>query len=591
MLGSDRMLALDIGASTIKVGEFQTVKGQGLRLTNFNYAELGIDPEHEENRKALIISTVRNVVRERNIKTKNVVFSVSGQSVFTRFVKLPPVDESKVAQIIQYEAQQNVPFPIDEVIWDYQLLGSNPQGELEVVLLAIKSDIIEELTEGVESSGLRTEMVDVAPMALFNSVRYNYGELEGCTLVVDLGARTTNLLFLEQNRVFSRSIPIAGNAITQSIASEFNVPFLEAEHLKKTHGFVALGGAYEEPENETQARVSKIIRNVMTRLHAEIARSINFYKGQQGGNLPSRVLLSGGTSIIPYTDRFFKEKIQTEIEYFNPFRNVEIDPSVSREELARCAHFFGEVVGLGLRNATECPIEVNLLPKSARRREQMQQQRPYLAGAAACILLIPLCWLGYTQKTVSLKTTQLAELTDKVKTLDDLSQRLTREQNQLSDVQSKAGQIVSLVDQRSLWPELLQDLASRLGSNIWVVSFTPDADIPGGTAPSAAARPRMLGRGGRGDEEESAPPPTASPSPVGGSGRNIAEVRIEGAGVHSAENPEQDIQLVDDFVKNLKESSFYDKSGVVIDVPPNPTLQAKTFTFTIRAKLLKPVSM
>ena len=210
MLGSDRILALDIGASTVKVGEFQATKGHGLRLTNFNFADLGIDPEHEENRKALIVSTVRNVVREKNIKATNVIFSVSGQSVFTRFVKLPPVDESKVVQIIKYEAQQNVPFPIDEVIWDYQLLGKNPQGELEVVLLAIKSDIIEDLTNGVESCGLRTEMVDVAPMALYNAVRYNYGDLEGCTMVVDLGARTTNLLFLEQNRVFSRSIPIAG---------------------------------------------------------------------------------------------------------------------------------------------------------------------------------------------------------------------------------------------------------------------------------------------------------------------------------------------------------------------------------------------
>src|ERR1700691_5053014 len=116
MLGPERILALDIGASTIKVGEFQSGKSQGLRLTNFNYADLGIDPEHEENRKALIISTVRNVIRERNIKARNVVFSVSGQSVFTRFVKLPPVDESKVVQIIQYEAPQDVPLPIDEVI-------------------------------------------------------------------------------------------------------------------------------------------------------------------------------------------------------------------------------------------------------------------------------------------------------------------------------------------------------------------------------------------------------------------------------------------------------------------------------------------
>ena len=585
-------MALDIGASTVKVGEFQASKGQGLRLTNFNFADLGIDPEHEENRKALIVSTVRNVVREKNIKATNVVFSVSGQSVFTRFVKLPPVDESKVVQIIQYEAQQNVPFPIDEVIWDYQLLGKNPQGELEVVLLAIKSDIIEDLTEGVESCGLHTEMVDVAPMALYNAVRYNYGDLEGCTMVVDLGARTTNLLFLEQNRVFSRSIPIAGNAITQSIAAEFNVPFLEAEQMKKAQGFVALGGAYEEPESETQARVSKIIRNVMTRLHAEIARSINFYKGQQGGSPPARVLLSGGSSIIPYTDRFFKEKIQTEIEYFNPFRNVEIDPRISREELARSAHFFGEVVGLGLRKHTECPIEVDLLPNSVRTRQQMRHKRPYLAGAGVCVLLIPLCWLGYTQKTMNLTRRQLDVVTDKVNNLNDLSQKLTREQGQLAELNGKADQIVSLVHQRSLWPELLQDLNQRLGSNIWIVSLTPQAETAsGGPAPaSGSARGgRMRQRPGAEESEAEAPPTSA---PAAGSSKTIGELHIEGAGIHSVENPERDIQLVYDFAKSLSESTnFYDKAGVVIDVPPNPMSQSQTFTFTLRAKLAKPLPM
>ena len=596
MLVSERILALDIGASTIKVGEFQAAKGHGLRLTNFNFADLGIDPEHEENRKALIVSTVRNIVREKNIKATRVVFSVSGQSVFTRFVKLPPVDESKVVQIIQYEAQQNVPFPIDEVIWDYQLLGTNTQGQLEVVLLAIKSDIIEELTEGVESAGFRTEVVDVAPMALYNAVRYNYGDLEGCTMVVDIGARTTNLLFLEQNQLFSRSIPTAGNAITQSIAAEFNVPFLEAEQMKRTHGFVALGGAYEEPESETQARVSKIIRNQMTRLHADIARSVNFYKGQQGGSTPARVLLSGGSSIIPYTDRFFKEKVQTDVEYFNPFRNVEIDAHVAREELARCAHFFGEVVGLGLRKSAECPIEVNLLPKSARNREQLQQKRPYFAGAAVCALLIPLCWLGYTQKTVALKTRELEDVTEKVNNLNNLNQQLSREQTQLTETEGKADQIASLITQRSLWPELLQDLTSRLGTNIWIVAFTPEAAAPVSAvaAPSAApAHPMPMGRRVHNIGEDESPQPEPSPAagrPVEGGTKTIGEIRIEGAGLHSADNPGRDIQSVEDFAENLRESPFYDKTGVVIDVPPDPTTQGQTFTFTLRAKLQKPVT-
>ena len=328
----------------------------------------------------------------------------------------------------------------------------------------------------------------------------------------------------------------------------------------------------------------------MTRLHAEIARSINFYKGQQGGSPPSRVLLSGGSSIIPYTDRFFKEKIQTEIEYFNPFRNVEIDPHIPREELARSAHFFGEVVGLGLRKHTECPIEVDLLPKSVRGRQQMKFKRPYLAGAAACLLLIPLCWLGYTQKTMSLTKRQLDVVTDKVNNLNDLSQKLNREQGQLAELNTRADAIVSLVNQRSFWPALLQDLNQRLGSNIWVVSLTPQGDTgssaPAGGGSHGHSRPRP---GAEDAEAEAAP----QPGPSASSGpRTIGELRIEGAGIHSTENPERDIQSVYDFAKSLSESTnFYDKAGVVIDVPPNPMFQGQTFTFILRAKLAKPITM
>jgi type IV pilus assembly protein PilM len=591
MLGTERILGLDIGASTVKVAEFQHSKTHGLRLTNFNYADLGIDPEHEENRNALIVSTVRNVLREKNIGASKVVFSVSGQSVFTRFVKLPPVDETKVTQIIQYEAQQNVPFPIDEVIWDYQLIGSSAQGELEVVLLAIKSDIIEELKDAVESAGLSTDLVDVAPMALYNSVRYNYGDPEGCTVVLDIGARTTNLLFLEKNKVFSRSIPIAGNAITQSIAAEFNIPFLDAEQMKKSKGFVALGGAYEEPPDETQARVSKIIRNVMTRLHAEVARSINFYKGQQGGSAPARLLLSGGSSIIPYTDRFFQEKVQIPIEYFNPFRNVEIDPRVSRDELARCAHFFGEVVGLGLRKATECPIEVNLAPKTIRTRQQMQEKRPYFAGAAVCLLLIPLCGWLYTNKTAKIKDQELQSVREHVQQLDTLNNHVHREQSRLSELQGKADQIVGLVQQRSLWPALLEDLNERLVTNLWIVSFSPQLNEPAGQAPpTAPVGNRRRGRGRGGDEE----PPEVEAAPTAGTPagpRAITEFLIGGMGNHVAENPEQDLRMVDDFAQNLRDSRYFDKQGVEIVIPPNPMMRESRFTFSLRVKLAKPIQL
>ncbi len=576
MLTTDRIIALDIGASSIKVGEFQASKTHGLRLVNFNYADLGLDPEHEEGRQAAVISAIRNALREKNIKARRVAFSVSGQSVFTRFVKLPPVEEAKVVQIIQYEAQQNVPFPIEEVIWDYQLLGKTEQGELEVVLLAIKSDIIEELTEGVESAGLRTEVVDVAPMALSNAVRYNEGETDGCSLVVDMGARTTSLLFLEQNRIFSRSIPIAGNAITQSIAAEFNVPFLDAEQMKRAKGFVALGGAYEEPVDEQQARISKIIRNVMTRLHAEIARSINFYKGQQGGKAPTRLLLSGGSAIIPYVDRFFQEKLQMPVELFNPFRNVEIDDHVPREDLAKCGHFFGEVVGLGLRRVTHCPLEVNLLPKSLQARKQTRLKRPYFFGAAAAVLLIPLCLLAYAKKTTELKEHELGDVRLEVNRLTKLKGDLHVEQTKLDAVKANANQIVGLAQQRAYWPDFLTDFSHRIVSNVWITAFIPEAC---GTAAAPVASPSPgMGSRGRGGNNPASAPTQMSPGGLA----NCTEIRIDGAGLNS-----DALQLVDALVNNLSQSTYFAPKSVVIERPPAAKAREVTFTFTIRARLVK----
>src|SRR5687768_4916573 len=137
------------------------------------------------------------------------------------------------------------------------------------------------------------------------------------------------------------------------------MPFAKAEEIKIAEGFVSLGGAYEEPENPHQAAISKIARQVMTRLHIQVNQTIQFYRGQQGGSAPQRLFLAGGASIMPYTSQFFAEKLNIPVDYFNPFRNVQLDPSIDIEDLAKVAHAFGEVVGLGLRNVAQCPVELN----------------------------------------------------------------------------------------------------------------------------------------------------------------------------------------------------------------------------------------
>ncbi|MCB1101394.1 MAG: pilus assembly protein PilM, partial [Kiritimatiellae bacterium] len=173
MAKGQRILALDVGASTVKIAEFTSLKAGTIELTNFGVSSLGLDPAHEGDRLVHITATVKELMQECGIKPGPALISVSGQSVFSRFVKLPPVDKDKVYQIILYEAQQNVPFPINEVVWDYQLIGG-AEGDIDVMLAAIKADIIVGLSDAVEQAGLITDLVDVAPMALYNCFRYSY---------------------------------------------------------------------------------------------------------------------------------------------------------------------------------------------------------------------------------------------------------------------------------------------------------------------------------------------------------------------------------------------------------------------------------
>src|SRR5271154_4291217 len=388
MLNSKSFLTVDFGAGSLKLAEFETNDAGGLILKSFAIKPIGLEGSADATREAVILKALQDTLVEKDIKSRSVNVCLPGFHVFSKFVKLPPVDATKVTQIIQYEAQQNVPFPLAEVVWDYQILGSAPGGELEVLLVAIKSDVVEGLFRVAAKSKLKLNLCDASPAALCNAFRYNYGDLEDCTMLLDIGAKTSNLLFFEKGKVFSRSINLGANTITQDFANDSKLKFEDAERIKIAEGFVSLGGAYEEPENPHQAAISKIARQFMTKLHIQVNQTIQFYRGQQAGAAPQRLFLSGGASIMPYTAQFFAEKLNIPVEYFNPFRNVQINPSVDLEDLSRVAHSLGEVVGLGLRNMANCPVELNLMPDSTLRWQAFNQKKPYFIATIFSLVAV-----------------------------------------------------------------------------------------------------------------------------------------------------------------------------------------------------------
>jgi type IV pilus assembly protein PilM len=462
MLNTKPFLCFDFGAGSVKVGEFIANEQGTLTLTQFGIKALGQEGTQESKREAAVLKAIQELLSQKSYRGKNINVCAPGFHVFSKFVKLPPVDTSKVTQIIQYEAQQNVPFPLQEVVWDYQIMGTSASGELEVLLVAIKSDVVEGLFRTAESGGLRLQLVDVSPAALCNAFRFNYGDQEGCTMLLDIGAKTSNLLFFEKGKVYARGINIGANSITTDFIAEAKMPYAKAEELKINEGFVSLGGAYEEPDNPHQAAISKIARQVMTRLHMQVNQTIQFYRTQQGGSAPQRLFLAGGGSIMAYTREFYAEKLNIPVEYFNPFRNVQIAQGVAIEELEKVAHGFGEVVGLGLRNLAQCPVELNLVPKSIRSRQQFEQKKPYFIAAIFSLVLVVFAYGMFYGKIAAVKQSSLDKLSQQLTPHEQSVNRLQEQENTLKATTNQLVKLVGYLQDKFYWPEALTSIRGVL---------------------------------------------------------------------------------------------------------------------------------
>jgi len=594
MLNVKSFLAVDFGAGSLKLAEFETNDTGGLSLKDFIIKPLGAEGAQESSREAAILAALQEALAEKNIKARNVNVCAPGFHVFSKFVKLPPVDAHKVTQIIQYEAQQNVPFPLAEVVWDYQILGSTPSGELEVLLVAIKSEIVEGLFRVAAQAKLKLQLCDASPAALCNAFRFNYGDLEDCTMLLDIGAKTSNLLFFEKGKVFSRSINLGANAITQDFSHEMRLKFTDAEKIKIAEGFVSLGGAYEEPENPNQAAISKIARQFMTKLHIQVNQTIQFYRGQQGGSAPQRLFLSGGASIMPYTAQFFAEKLNVPVEYFNPFRNVQISPAVSLEELSKVAHSLGEVVGLGLRNLANCPVELNLMPDSTLRWQAFNQKKPYFLATLYSLVLVSFAAGFAFQELADSKEKDAADLEPKVEAMQQRMMELHQALDQRDTVKSQVDQVTTWMVDRYYWGDKLRqmrealirsenDVVAKLSkqktnvqAGVWIEQMTTMGTPPPPVNP---------------DNGNGAPPP----APDGMSGAAPGEIdtislvcsAVSLAGL----DPSADQEIAFAVEDELKKCPAFDPRTTQISTQISPVGPDDTFTFGVTVSLQNPFKL
>ncbi len=521
-MADNNFAVFNLGSQRVSGAVFSKARNGDLVLKGFAFAEMHGDPGVEATRLPQLRVAVLELADKLKLKGKAVWYSIAGHVVFTRFVKLPPFDEEKADQIVEFEARQNVPFPINEVIWDYEFIGPKGGGEREVALVAIKAEALNDVNDQVEGGGVKVVGVDLAPLAVFNAFRYAYPDVDGSALIVDLGAKSTNLIFVEGDKVFTRNILVGGSTVTGAIAKELGLAFGDAEQAKRTQGYVAPGGAYEPNPDEMVDAMAKIMRNTMTRLHGEVVRTVNYYRSQQGGSPPQRIFLCGGGAQTSMVADFFQEKFNLPVEVLNPLRGVQMDRKVNQAEATANAPSMGELVGLALRQTGATPVQVELVPDAVAARRDSAKRAPFLVLATFCLFFALLAGVYYFIRANELVKDKIARQEKDLKELKAQDAVIAEQDKQLKLLASQSAQLERAVNDRSYWTKMLGELNQAFKTDfIWLTlievlkngnSLTPS--LWSGSSSTTAA-----------------PSPTPAPPPVAGAAgpaETLYEVRIQG---------------------------------------------------------------
>lgn len=490
-----RIVTLNIGASRAVLAEYAVKGKDSLTLVAYGSADLaGLDWEAEGAADAVLVPALREAAKSAGIKPGPLALSLSGQMVFPRFSKFPPVAPDKLEELVQYEVEQNVPFPIDEIVCDHQFLGSTPEGDTAAVIVAAKLDQVTKVTDAVAAAGFNPVVVDVGPMAVLNALRHSYPDATGCTVVLDIGAKTTSLILVENEKIYLRSIPVAGNTITKEIMQSFACSMEEAEALKRERGYVSLGGVTED-EDEISDRVSKIVRNCLTRLHAEISRSINFYRSQQGGSAPQRIFITGGSAVLPQIDDFFRETLRVEVDFLNPFGGIGFGPKINEDALETDVFTLAESAGLSLRAADAAAISLNLLPPALVEKARAIKRMPFIAAGAVAVLgAIALVWMGENRlKDVAVSETEAVQARNNQ--LRQFETKLKAAEKQTAAELSKCDAFQRLIATRFTALQALDSVRRSLLPGMWITTWEqlPVKAAEDGEKPVATVRVTIRG--------------------------------------------------------------------------------------------------
>lgn len=597
-----KRVVIEIGTSAVRLCEFKKTKS-GLQLIKYFEKPVANDFRmDEEERKDLRKKAIAELLKQAKVKTRKLLLAVPGQSVFVRVRSLPPVSERKVDQIVRYEIQQQIPFDLKQIAIDYQILDHPEGGGYEVLMVAIKTDVVDKYLSIVEGLKLSPDIVDVIPFASYSWLKYN-GELHAhseCVAVIDLGASTTNIV-VERDGIFrnTRTLNIGGNDITQAIADTFNIPFEEAEKIKCEKGFAPTGNP------QIDGKGGEAIGRILNRLVNEIQRSFSYFRSLPGGGQVTRVYLCGGGCALRNIVPFLQRALGIDVRIAQPLSGITIGPdaqSIAQHPERSCV-----VLGLALRNWETTALEINLIPPRIIEIRRRKEQAVYWALSMVTLALIMASVIpvhAAQNKFVKERTEELRryvrmydpEVAQNPTIVSPLKQELSKAQAEIKVLQNKVKALDKAVYNRRYWlDEMSLILSARPPrtdkDGVWFSSIEtvfiqqPQAGLPmpaGRNIPSVGmptqqqqtpvnitgfpgigSRGPMVGIGGGGGglfRRDDNPPPTPTTQQSPGAQQTPPLPRSNGFRLTGLATSDT---IIKTFVDNLKKASLNLPEGVL----------------------------
>ena len=458
---------IDIGQCALKALRLQAGDEPGqVVAVGFDYVEYPkILSQPEANPDELVQDALKQFLDRNSVRGDRVAISVSGQSGLARFIKLPPVESKKIPDIVKYEARQQIPFALDDVVWDYQQLdgGSVEEGvalETEVGLFAMKRDQVEQALRPFQTAGIEVDIVQLTPLALYNFIAfdelynlkpedYDPDNPPESVVLLAIGTETTDLVVTNGYRVWQRSIPLGGNHFTKALTKELKLTWAKAEHLKR---------------NAAKAENAKVLfqamRPVFSDLLTEVQRSLGYFSSLDRAAKIGKIVALGNAMKLPGLQRYLAQNLGHKVVKLERFQRLQGSEVLAAPAFKDNVLSFPTSYGLALQGLVETRIRTNLLPPEIVQQRLIRDKKPWAVGAAALLLLgLTLSLFGWWRAVRSVDQQTFAQVEQQATAVANTSRNFisqfdtAKQQFQQTDQIGK--NLVFSVEGRRMWLDIL----------------------------------------------------------------------------------------------------------------------------------------